>query len=148
MSVSGNGKWKVTPAMPATGAGHGFSFGDLHTMNLPGAPQAAAKPIRRCSLAAPDVRAEVKSRRNGDLRQQSHSSRFADQPGTSPFVDTSAFELSRWRGGRYRVYSLKRRWSLEELTVQRYDDVDISGDTSSTSMNINNYLIAQLLFLQ
>ena len=58
------------------------------------------------------------------------------------------FELSRWRGGRYRVYSLKRRWSLEELTVQRYDDVDMSGDTSSTSMNINNYLIAQLLVLQ
>jgi hypothetical protein len=24
---------------------------------------------------------------------------------------------SRWRGGRYRVYSLKRRWSLEELTL-------------------------------
>ena len=42
------------------------------------------------------------------------------------------FELSRWRGGRYRVYSLKRRWSLEELTVQRYDDVDMNGDTSST----------------
>jgi hypothetical protein len=61
--------------------------------------------------------------------------------------DPGAFELSRWRGGRYRVYSLKRRWSLEELTVQRYDDVDMSGDTS-TSMNINNYLIAQLLFLQ
>ena len=34
----------------------------------------------------------------------------------------SAFELSRWRGGRYRVYSLKRQWSLEELTVQRYDE--------------------------
>jgi hypothetical protein len=46
------------------------------------------------------------------------------------------------------VYSLKRRWSLEELTVERYDDVDMSGDTSSTPMNINNYLIAQLLFLQ
>ena len=63
-------------------------------------------------------------------------------------LPTRAFELSRWRGGRYRVYSLKRRWSLEELTVQRYDDVDMSGDTSSTPMNINNYLIAQLLFLQ
>ena len=46
--------------------------------------------------------------------------------------------------GRYRVYSL----GLEELTVQRYDDVDMSGETSSTSMNINNCLIAQLLFLQ
>ena len=33
-------------------------------------------------------------------------------------------------------------------TPQRYDDVDMSGDTSSTSMNINNCLIAQLLFLQ
>jgi hypothetical protein len=46
------------------------------------------------------------------------------------------------------VYSLKRRWSLEELTVQRYDDIDMNGDTSSTSLNINNCLIAQLLFLQ
>jgi hypothetical protein len=68
--------------------------------------------------------------------------------GIRSMLPTSPFELSRWRGGRYRVYSLKRRWSLEELTVQRYDDVDMSGDTSSTSMNINNYLIAQLLFLQ
>jgi hypothetical protein len=76
------------------------------------------------------------------------SFRVGHEPGTTPFADTSAFELSRWRGGRYRVYSLKRRWSLEELTVQRYDDVDMSGDTRSTSMNINNYLIAQLLFLQ
>jgi hypothetical protein len=76
------------------------------------------------------------------------NSRLADQPGITPFVDTTAFALSRWRGGRYRVYSLKRRWSLEEVTVQRYDDVDMSGDTSSTSMNINNCLIAQLLFLQ
>jgi hypothetical protein len=50
--------------------------------------------------------------------------------------------------GRYRVYSLKRRWSLEELAVQRYDDVDMNSDTSSTSMNINNCFIAQLLFLQ
>ena len=74
--------------------------------------------------------------------------RLGDQSGTTPFVNTSAFELSRWRGGRYRVYTLKRRWSLEELTVQRYDDVDMNGDTSSTSMNINNCLIAQLLFLQ
>ena len=57
-------------------------------------------------------------------------------------ITTGTFELSRWRGGRYRVYSLKRRWSLEELTVQRYDDVDMSGETSSTSMNINNCLIA------
>ena len=70
------------------------------------------------------------------------------QSGISELLTTSAFELSRWRGGRYRVYSLKRRWSLEELTVERYDDVDMSGDTSSTPMNINNYLIAQLLFLQ
>ncbi len=46
------------------------------------------------------------------------------------------------------MYSLKRRWSDEELTVKRYDDVDMSGETSSTSMNINNCLIAQLLFLQ
>jgi hypothetical protein len=47
-----------------------------------------------------------------------------------------------------RVYSLKRRWSLEEQTVQRYDDVDMSGDTSDTSMNINDSLIPQLLLLQ
>jgi hypothetical protein len=60
----------------------------------------------------------------------------------------SRFARSRWRGGRYRVYSLKRRWSLEELTVQRYDDIDMNGDASSISMNINNCLIAQLLFLQ
>jgi hypothetical protein len=77
-----------------------------------------------------------------------HTFRLADHSGTTAFVDTSAFELSRWRGGRYRVCSLKRRWSLEEFTVQRYDDVDMSGETSSTSMNINNCLIAQLLFLQ
>jgi hypothetical protein len=34
-----------TPAMPAMGAGHGFSFGDLHTMNLPGAPRLPLNPI-------------------------------------------------------------------------------------------------------
>jgi len=45
------------------------------------------------------------------------------------------------------VYSLKRRWSHEEQTVQRYDDVDMSGDTSITSMNISNSLIPQLLLL-
>ena len=65
-----------------------------------------------------------------------------------PLLLKGRFGGSRWRGGRYRVYSVKRRWSLEELTVQRYDDVDMSGETSSTSMNINNCLIAQLLFLQ
>jgi hypothetical protein len=42
-----------------------------------------------------------------------------------------------------RVYSLRRRWSLEELTAHRYDDVDMNGNTSNTSMNINNCLIAQ-----
>src|SRR5713101_310632 len=57
---------------------------------------------------------------------------------TSKLLSMPSTQLSRWRGGRYRVYSLKRRWSLEELTVERYDDVDVSGDTSSTSMNINN----------
>src|SRR5215472_17185002 len=31
-----------------------------------------------------------------------------------------------------RVYSLNRRWNLEELTAQRYDHVDRNGDTSST----------------
>ena len=31
------------------------------------------------------------------------SFRVGHEPGTTPFVDTSAFELSRWRGGRYRV---------------------------------------------
>jgi uncharacterized protein DUF4386 len=37
---------------------------------------------------------------------------------------------------------------LGEQTVQRYDHVDMSGDTSITSMNINNSLIPQLLLLQ
>lgn len=46
------------------------------------------------------------------------------------------------------MHSLKRRWSLEELTVLRYDELDVIGDTRSTSMNINNCIIAQLLFLQ
>ncbi len=41
-----------------------------------------------------------------------------------------------------RVYGLKRRWSFEELTARRYDDVDMNCDTISTSMNINNCLIA------
>jgi hypothetical protein len=78
-----------------------------------------------------------------------HPRRRGEKRDPVPDLVTSrAFELSRWRGGRYRVYSLKRRWSLEELTVQRYDDVDMNGDTRSTSMNINNCLIAQLLFLQ
>jgi hypothetical protein len=31
--------------MPAMGAGRGFSFGDLHTMNLPGAPKLPPNPI-------------------------------------------------------------------------------------------------------
>ncbi len=47
-----------------------------------------------------------------------------------------------------RVYSLRRRWSLEELTAQHYDDVDMNGDTNTTSMNINNSLILQPLLLQ
>jgi hypothetical protein len=54
--------------MHVTGPGQGFSFGDLHTMNIPGAPRTAAKPVRGCSLAAADVRAKVKVRRNGDAR--------------------------------------------------------------------------------
>ena len=33
-----------TPAMPAMGAGQGFSFGDLHTMNIPGAPKLPQNP--------------------------------------------------------------------------------------------------------
>jgi hypothetical protein len=63
-------------------------------------------------------------------------------------INSRAFELSRRRGRRYRVYTLQRRWSPEELTIQRYDDVDMNGDTSSTSIDINNCLIAQPLFLQ
>ncbi|MGC2184256.1 MAG: hypothetical protein WA637_13320, partial [Terriglobales bacterium] len=38
--------------------------------------------------------------------------------------------------------------SLEELTAQRYDDVDMNGDTRNTSMSINDSLIVQLLLLQ
>jgi len=50
--------------------------------------------------------------------------------------------LSRWRGGRFACTSLIRRWSLEGLTVVRYDDVNMGGDVSSISMSINN--VAQL----
>jgi hypothetical protein len=43
-----------------------------------------------------------------------------------------------------RVYSLIRRWSLEGLTVVRYDDVNMDSDVSSISMSINNGLLTQL----
>jgi len=46
--------------------------------------------------------------------------------------------LSRWRGGRFACTSLIRRWSLERLTVARYDAVDMDSDVSSISMSINN----------
>src|SRR5580704_9762255 len=44
-----------------------------------------------------------------------------------------------------RVYSLIRRWTLERLTVARYDDVNMNSDVSSISMSINNGILAQLL---
>jgi hypothetical protein len=56
-----------------------------------GSTQAAAKPARGCSLAASNVQAKVRIRRNRDVKSQTHSSRFADQPGTSSFVNRSAF---------------------------------------------------------
>ena len=56
--------------------------------------------------------------------------------------------LSRWRGGRFACTSLIRRWSLERLTVARYDDVNMDSDVSSISMSINNGLLAQLLSVQ
>src|ERR1700682_5005101 len=56
--------------------------------------------------------------------------------------------LSRWRGGRFACTSLIRRWSLEELTVARYDDVNMDSDVSGISMSINNGLLAQLLSIQ
>ncbi len=45
---------------------------------------------------------------------------------------------NRWRGGRFACTSLIRRWSLEELTVARYADVNIDSNVSSISMAINN----------
>jgi hypothetical protein len=56
--------------------------------------------------------------------------------------------LSRWRGGRFACTSLIRRWSLERLTVARYDDVNMDRYVSSISMSINNGLLAQLLSIQ
>jgi len=56
--------------------------------------------------------------------------------------------LSRWRGGRFACTSLIRRWSLERLTVARYDDVNMDSDVSTISMSINNGLLAQLLSIQ
>src|SRR5258708_26122857 len=41
-----------------------------------------------------------------------------------------------------------RRWSLEGLTVERYDDVNMDGDFGSISMSINNRLLKQLLSIQ
>jgi hypothetical protein len=55
---------------------------------------------------------------------------------------------SRWRGGRFACTSLIRRWSLEQLTVARYDDVNMDSDFSSISMSINNGLLKQLLSIQ
>jgi len=56
--------------------------------------------------------------------------------------------LSRWRGGRFAYTSLIRRWSLERLTVARYDDVNMDSDVSCISMSINNGLLTQLLSIQ
>jgi hypothetical protein len=39
-------------------------------------------------------------------------------------------------------------WSLEGLTVARYDDVNMDSDVSSISMSINNGLLAKLLSTQ
>ena len=57
-------------------------------------------------------------------------------------------ERSRWRGGRFASTSLRHRWSLEELTVARYADVNMDWDASSISMSINNRLLTQLLSMQ
>src|SRR6202521_1591658 len=57
-------------------------------------------------------------------------------------------ERSRWRGGRFACTSPIRRWSLERLTVVRYDDVNMDSDVSSISMSINNGLLTQLLSIQ
>ena len=47
-----------------------------------------------------------------------------------------------------RVYKSQRRWSLERVTVARYDDVNMDSDVRSISMSINNGLLAQLLSIQ
>ena len=68
----------------------------------------------------------------------------------SPFesIHTSRLERSRWRGGRFACISLIRRWSLEGLTVVRYDDVNMDSDVSNISMSINNGLLTQLPSIQ
>src|SRR5438045_5015782 len=57
-------------------------------------------------------------------------------------------ERSRWRGGRFACTSLIRRWSLEGLTVARYDDVNMDSDVSSISMSINKWRLTQLTSIQ
>ena len=56
--------------------------------------------------------------------------------------------LSRWRGGRFACTSPMRRWSLEQLTVPQYDDVNTDSDFGIISMSINNGILRQLLSIQ
>jgi len=46
--------------------------------------------------------------------------------------------LSRWRGGRFACTSLIRRWSLERLTVARYDDV-LPADSIDAVLLLKTY---------
>jgi hypothetical protein len=76
------------------------------------------------------------------MRQHEGDSR---NPGPAiALVNISRLERSRWRGGRFACTDLILRWSLEGLTVVRYDDVNMDSDASSISMSINNELLTQL----
>src|SRR5271169_1787472 len=68
--------------------------------------------------------------------------------GVKRFWEDGRQGRSRWRGGRFACTSLIRRWSLERLTVARYDDVNMDSDFSIISMSINNGLLKQLLSIQ
>ena len=73
---------------------------------------------------------------------------FCLRQSGGPYIPDGRLERSRWRGGRFACTSLIRRWSLEGLTVVRYDDVNMDSDVSSISMSINNGLLTQLLSIQ
>jgi len=68
------------------------------------------------TLAIEGFRARVLNRSQVRRMQVPGCFRAADQPGTTPFVETSAFEPSRWRGRRFACYTPRVMPQLDVLT--------------------------------
>jgi hypothetical protein len=101
---------------------------------------------KQCSNGGPECLSAADEDHTGEVGQSHGTSQYLSESAASGRL--VRLGLSRGRGGRFACTSLIRRWSLERLTVVRYDDVNMDSDVSSISMSINNGLLTQLLSIQ